>query len=881
MDPAQQLNQSLVGRYIIDREIGAGGMATVYLARDARHNRQVALKLLKPELGVVLGAERFLAEIQVTANLQHPNLLPLFDSGEADGLLFYVMPFVEGETLRARLDREKQLPVEDALRIATGIGGALAYAHSQGVIHRDLKPENILMHAGQPVIADFGIALAVSNAGGARITQTGLSLGTPMYMSPEQATGDRAIDGRTDMYSLAAMLYEMLTGDPPHTASTSQGIIAKVLTDRPRSVRSLRPSVPVHVEEALDRALEKLPADRWTNVQEFVDALRGRGITGASTRLTLAPQGLENRRPRHRDPVVVALALMAMLGVVTAAVMGRRGREPLAMTPVRFVLTPDTVAPPIFNGTWSVVPSPDAKSVLYTAAENGTPRLWVRRLDQLAARAIPGTERASQPLFSPDGKWVAFLADGKLRKVSLDGGAPVTLADAGANNGADWVTEDAIVLGSEGRFRGLSRLSAAGGAFQEFTNPDTAKGEMAHLWPVSLADGNTILFTIYDGKSKVGSHIGITTLKDGKVTDLGVVGIAPVGVFAEHLVYVQSDGTVMSVPIDVKGRRVIGSGMPVLDSIPVCPGCNGDAAIHASRSGSLAYMRGSTLSRMVWVDRAGNAKNIINEWAGYASPRISPDGTRIAVEISKGLSDVWVLTVANGTLSRLTSGGSNGAPEWSRDGQSIYYISERSGSKATILRQTADGGGKPEQIAFGVVSSLTLNPDGKSLIFTTFGSTLDLMLKTLGDSSKPRPFLATSDHESSPRFSPDGRWVAYVSTETGVDEVYVRPFVGDGGRVQISSGGGNEPLWSPDGKRIYYRSGRRMRFANVAATTGISVIARDSLFADPFARGSGTTVFDVARDESRFLMLRSNDEKMQVIIVANWIEELKARTGKR
>ncbi|HVT38569.1 MAG TPA: serine/threonine-protein kinase, partial [Gemmatimonadaceae bacterium] len=260
VDAIAQLNSSLAGRYEIEREIGAGGMATVYLARDVRHNRRVALKVLKPELGALLGVERFLSEIQVTANLQHPNLLALFDSGEAGGLLFYVMPYIEGESLRGRLEREKQLPVDDAVRIAVAVAGALDYAHRHGVIHRDLKPENILLHDGQPVVADFGIALAVSNAGGARITQTGLSLGTPQYMSPEQATADRVIDGRSDIYSLGAVTYELFTGEPPHAGNTVQAVIAKVLTEPVKSVRLARPSVPEHVDEALDRALAKLPA---------------------------------------------------------------------------------------------------------------------------------------------------------------------------------------------------------------------------------------------------------------------------------------------------------------------------------------------------------------------------------------------------------------------------------------------------------------------------------------------------------------------------------------------------------------------------------------------------------------------------------------------
>src|SRR5687767_12644586 len=278
MPQIEQLQAALEGRYTIERLVGEGGMATVYLARDLRHRRNVALKVLRPDLGAVLGLERFTSEIEVTANLQHPNLLPLFDSGAAGDLLFYVMPFVEGESLRARLEREKQLPIDEAIRIATAVASALDYAHRHGVIHRDLKPENIMLHEGQPLVADFGIALAVSKAGGNRITQTGLSLGTPQYMSPEQATGDRVIDSRTDIYSLGAVTYEMLTGEPPHTGPTSQAVIARVLTDQPRGIRLSRPTVPEQVEAAVERALEKLPADRWATAKEFCEALTGTRI---------------------------------------------------------------------------------------------------------------------------------------------------------------------------------------------------------------------------------------------------------------------------------------------------------------------------------------------------------------------------------------------------------------------------------------------------------------------------------------------------------------------------------------------------------------------------------------------------------------------------
>src|SRR3954466_16294486 len=317
-----QLRSALACRYDVERQIGAGGMATVYLARDLRHDRKVALKLLNPDLGALLGVERFLSEIRVTANLQHPNLLPLFDSGEADGHLFYVMPYVDGETLRARLEREKQLPIDEAIRIAVAIANALEYAHSHGVIHRDLKPENVLLQSGQPVIADFGIALAVSNAGGNRITQTGLSLGTPAYMSPEQATGDRVIDARSDIYSLGAMTYEMLTGDPPHTGSTSQAVIARMLTEKPRPIRTTRAAVPEYVEATVQRALEKLPADRFSNVHQYAEGFQGRGDFSASGAFTasMRSSGRTRRGWIHRlsDPLVASLAVLSLVLIVVA-----------------------------------------------------------------------------------------------------------------------------------------------------------------------------------------------------------------------------------------------------------------------------------------------------------------------------------------------------------------------------------------------------------------------------------------------------------------------------------------------------------------------------------------------------------------------------------
>ncbi len=365
-----RLSVALSGRYAIEREIGAGGMATVYLARDIKHNRNVALKVLNAELGAVLGTERFLAEIQTTANLQHPHLLPLFDSGEADGLLYFAMPYVEGETLRARLERERQLPVDEALRIAVAIASALDYAHRRNVIHRDLKPENVLLHDGQPLIADFGIALAVSKAGAARVTQTGISLGTPQYMSPEQAAGDRVLDGRTDVYSLGAVLYEMLAGEPPHTGPTAQAIIAKLLAEVPRPVRVLRRSVPAHVEAAVMKSLEKLPADRFTSAGEFAAALQ-RHDEGAA-----AGRGIADRRTAQSlfawRPLLLGGAVGALL-LATVVWASRLNREDLTAPPTEW--QGELVGGPLIAYLPRI--SPDGQSLLFQAMVDGLTQLGI------------------------------------------------------------------------------------------------------------------------------------------------------------------------------------------------------------------------------------------------------------------------------------------------------------------------------------------------------------------------------------------------------------------------------------------------------------------------------------------------------------------------
>ena len=408
-----RLVSALADRYRIERELGKGGMATVYLAEDLRHGRKVAVKVLLPELAAVLGAERFLSEIHVTAALQHPHILPLFDSGQAEGQLFYVMPFVEGESLRSRLDRERQLPIDDALRIAREVGSALGYAHRHGVIHRDIKPENILLHDGHALVADFGIALAVTSAGGGRLTQTGLSLGTPQYMSPEQATGEREIDARSDLYSLAAVTYEMLGGEPPHTGTTMQAVIARMLTERPRNVRSLRSSVSDNVATALDVALERIPADRWTSIEEFEQALDGKITRGkrADGTSPFASAGMATGyRSRLRDPLTLVLAGIAVAALLIAAVSLKMRPAPREMPTARFLLTLPKGSGFVPTTQDGFAISPDGKLIAFAGRDSSLmrSRIFVRAIGDTRVIPLPGTEGVINVWFSPDGRLIGF-----------------------------------------------------------------------------------------------------------------------------------------------------------------------------------------------------------------------------------------------------------------------------------------------------------------------------------------------------------------------------------------------------------------------------------------------------------------------------------------
>ncbi|HTR20848.1 MAG TPA: protein kinase, partial [Gemmatimonadales bacterium] len=792
--------------------------------------------------------------------------------------------YVQGETVRDRITREKQLPVTDAVRIAGEVAAALDYAHRHNVIHRDIKPENILLHDGSALVADFGIALAASKAGGTRMTETGMSLGTPHYMSPEQAMGQREITARSDVYALGAVLYEMLTGDPPFTGSTAQAIVARVVTEAPRPLVPQRHTIPVHVEEAVLTALEKLPADRFASAAEFATALTTPGAaTRSRTAATAAPGRAAGSRLRLREPLTIALGVVALGSLAVAAKLALR-RERATLPPIRFVLATTDSTKPFDNFPWPAAISPDGSTVVYSVGQkNGVSTLYALRTDELVARPIPGTVSAYQPYFSPDGQWLAFEMAGKERKVRLDGGAPVTITDAGGANGGTWTPGNEIILGSQGSFSGLTRVSAAGGTAVVLTRADTARGERNHLWPVATPDGKAVVFTIWSG-SLANAQLGIASLRDGAVGRLGLEGIRPLAVLDGMLVYVKADGSVMAVGLDVGRQRVRGSPIPVHDPVSVVPALNGNSGVYVSQGGAMVTSAGNTRGRLAWIGRTGHAVMITPTPGEYVSARLSPDERRIAVLMSENQqNDIWIYDIGPGTLSRLTTVNTVSSVEWSPDGSRVLYtVAGESGND--VLLQVASGGVPAQRLVeepFAMVAA-TMAPNGKSLLVSVSPHNFwQLSRVALDSGAAVSPFLAPEANAHAPQFSPDGRWVAVVTDESGQDEVYVRSYPDPSSKMQISAGGGSQPMWSRDGHRLYYAAGTTLLAARISTAPALTLLGRDTIVASlntsAYTSAYFSAGYQVAGDGARILAIQADRNDYQLVVSPNWITELRRR----
>jgi len=837
-DIVTRLNAALSGRYRIERKLGEGGMATVYLADDLRHERKVALKVLKPELAAVVGAERFLAEIKTTANLQHPHILPLFDSGEADSFLFYVMPYVEGESLRERLDREHQLPVEEAVKIASDVAEALQAAHDQGVIHRDVKPANILLSKGRPLVSDFGIALALGAAGAGRLTETGLSLGTPHYMSPEQATGDLSVGAATDIYALGCVLYEMLVGEPPYTGGTPQAILGKIIQAEPASATKARRSVPAHVDAAIRKSLEKIPADRFTGAHALVRALGDSGFThGASAAGVGAVAG--GSAGRRALPWALAAAFAATTLVFALRPSGESSTDVVRLT-IPLVdldsVRPEDPDPFTRYAQRELDVSPDGQLVVWRQSFPAPQRLYLRRLDQETAVALEGAGNAFVPTFSPDGAWIAFFElenEGYgLKRISVTDGRVETIATLPGTQflpGLAWGDDGTLVANDHGT---IYRVPATGGAW-EGVRPDRSGSFGTVGSPVMLPGGETLLYHVRVGPDPSTAEIRAMDLATGEERTLVEDAMNPVYVPSGHLVFVRS-GALMAVRFDARRLEALGQPAAFVDVMQQVYSTSstsetGAAQVAVSATGTLVYAGGGVLparpEELVRLTPGGDTLPMVSDGRSIFTIRVSPDGRRLAFASLHGVQqgDLWVRDLARGLSQRVESGAATViGVEWSPDGASLVYTGFVGEEPAQIYRIAADGTGVAEALtettgSIPVVSSVA--PDGSiaymSLSLERF-ATGDLYgdIWVLPPGESPRAFLTGEGGLAYPTFSPDGRWLAYVSRANGTRSVYVRPYPGPGAPTLVAGGEALAPAWSRDGGRLYYKApGPDGRFA--------------------------------------------------------------------
>ena len=900
-DSLSRITASLSDRYTLDRELGQGGMATVYLAQDIKHDRKVAIKVLRPELGAVIGAERFLSEIKTTANLQHPHILGLIDSGDADGLLYYVMPYVQGESLRDRMNREKQLPVNDAVRIATEVAGALDYAHRHGVIHRDIKPENILLHDGSALVADFGIALAVSTAG-TRMTETGMSLGTPHYMSPEQAMGEREITARSDVYALGCVVYEMLTGDPPFTGSTAQAIVARVVTESPRSMTSQRHTIPPQVEAAVLTALEKLPADRFATAAEFAAALGDPSFASRSTVMTSAGGGSLGGRAQVRR-IISALGAAV---VVLAALAAWGWLRPKPVPPVirySMGLPPDQAMRQGILGV-NIALSPDGSRLAYVGPGEGGDVLWVRERNRLDATPLAGTLGASNPFFSPDGSRIAFSSgqNVQLKVVAVIGGPPITLANPGAGSGGGgaWGLDGWIYFDSPA---GLNRVRADGGDPEPTVPYDSTTGEIGHAWPAALPNGKGLLYRSRRNLDPTDFDI---VAYDFKTRERHVLtkGLMARYVTPGYIVFLRADGAVLAAPFDQGRLKMTGPAVPLFEGVMTKPFGSADFAI--SSTGSLAYVPGLAsnaggVAEVVYVTREGLITPLdppvtINPSANPALS-LSPDGRRVALDIIGVASpDIWIKQLPSGPLSRLTFDGLGSIrPQWTPDGGSVLYVSTPDSGSQSIWKKRADGSAAAQlvwQVPGRQLAEASISSDGQWLIYRQVeaNGNRDIYAVRPGRDTVPVPLLTAPYSESGAALSPDGKWLAYTSNESGQDEIFVRPFPNTGaGRWQVSTRGGSAARWAHSGKELFFEapSGDLMV---VSVTPGATFAPGEPrrLLALGGGLFNSTIVpyYDITPDDKRFLMVRLAAVNQapgagQLVVVDNWDVELKAKMGKK
>ncbi len=882
---------SLADRYEIIRELGKGGMGEVYLAEDTNLKRQVAIKVLPQQFA--LNKERlarFEREARVLASLNHPNIATIHGLEKSDGQQLLVMELVKGETLAEHINKGP-LPVEDALEVCRQIAEGLESAHEKGIIHRDLKPGNIkITLEGKIKILDFGLAKAFQEEPEAidlsksptltdQMTQPGVILGTAAYMSPEQARS-RPVDKRADIWAFGCVLYECLTGKMAFQGETFSDTLAQILKGEPDWTK-LPSNTPATIKVLLRRCLQKESANRLRDIGDVRIDIKDVLIGPPAEILPIA-----RPEPKRRNLFWVIVGMFLIVSCVLfwkllsspQAIPGQV-KHLMVSLPESAPLAP-AGASPLGVGRPTLTLSPDGSKLVYVAIVGDRTQLCLRQMDQDEIEPIPGTEGSHSPFFSPDGKWIGFFADVKLKKVSLSGGEPEVLCSAPLAFGGSWGSDDIIYFIPNDNAE-IWKISSAGGSPQPLITLDTQKERPVGQWPDVLPGGDAVLYSLGSG------GISVYSIQSGKsklLLDRGSYArYSPSG----HIVF-GDRGKLRAVPFQLDKLEITGPQVTIQDGIKTER--RGAAQFTFSRDGLFIYVPGidAVLGALMWIDRNGKAEPLGLPQAEFGDFKISPDGNAIAIPIiEEGHSNIWIYNLTRRTLTRFSFGESDYSPVWIPDGEWIVFRSDRSGTRH-FYRKLADGSGEAEQITdneqyLGI--PISFSPDGSLMSYYCQTTQLmDLWIFPMKNGQAPHPFLQTPFYEIFPAFSPDGRWIAYTSDESGQWEVYVRPYPGPGSKRRVSTDGGEESRWAQNGQELFFRFGNKWMAVKVDAEEEFSAEKPQVLFEGPYINIPGYS-YDVSPDGQRFLVVEGPEQELavgQLHVITNWFEELKrlVPTGK-
>ena len=866
-------------------------MGEVYRARDTRLERTVAIKIRPPQLSNdAVRKLRFEREAKTISSLNHPHICVLYDVGHQDGIDYLVMECVEGETLAKRLEKGA-LPLEQVLKIGAQIADALDKAHRSGVVHRDLKPGNIMLTPTGAKLLDFGLAKpAAPLATGVTltaaskqspVTEQGTILGTFQYMSPEQIEG-KELDGRSDIFSLGAVLYEMLTGQRAFQGKSQLSVASAILEKEAAPISTVKPMTPPALDHAIRRCLAKDPEERWQTARDVALELKWIAEAGSQSSAATPVKDRRNSEWLTMAALVVTAAAAVTLGVLYA-------RRPATDAPVaRAYIKPMVNSSFIFSGTAAgFALSPDGRLLAYVASTpDGKSVLWLRPIDFLQAQPLPGTEGATYPFWSPDSRFIAFFAGGKLKKIESSGGPPFTICDASDGRGGTW-NRDGDILLTPAVNSTLFRVSSSGGPLIPVTTLDPSKNETTHRWPYFLPDGRHFLYftgSVFSPRETLTNSVLLGSL-DSKESKLLLHSHTNAIYASGHILFMRQF-TLMAQPFDTTSLQLTGDAVPIAD--PVQEGRSvAKGVFSASENGLLTYVEGASGAdrQLEWFDRDGKEMGAVPGADAYAGVRISPDGKRLAYYLDSAGYDIWSFDIARGLKTALSFGSGSGQgnlyPVWSPDGRRIIYTSYRNGKYGLYLK-ASDGSGTEEPL-LETVDRIRFptdwSPDGKFLTYIE-GAQGGWAIWMLPLDGERKPFLLHKSQfaEREASFSPDGKWVSYCSNESGDYKVYVVPFPGPGGKWQVSPAGGCGPRWRRDGKEIFYLSSDNKMMATEVKASGSSfeVGATHALFGTRPYGVFGR--FDVSADGQRFAIpYEAGQPSAAITLVVHWPAELKKK----